>query len=432
MTSRVLVSVSKRSSRGVSRWASRAQDLLSQNKSGNITEQLHRELENRLMSFLDRRAIDSDTLAALLAAYTVLILTGATGNGLVCLAVARRPKMRTARNLLIVNLAAADLLLCLFTMPFSLVEIALKFWPLGGITCKLVAGLQATSVFVSTLSITAIAIDRYLVIVYPTKQSWCFSALVGMPLIWLLALLLSVPMFVYRVVDPIDLPDPERGTFVHLEYCVEHWPIEEGRFYYSIFAIVFQYFMPITTVTAAYASICRRLRVRLVAKAGPLNQSAPRQQHDKRRMQRTNVLLVAIAAIFAASWLPLHILNLVADSTPSLTEDSRLYRVYFACCHMAGMSSACSNPLLYGWLNDNFRREFRRILSTCCPRLRARRASTTGPPSESRPATGQALVLFRRQRPQTQDTCLDAAGGAAMPRPETGDQYETLVVISPQ
>ncbi|KAL3183166.1 hypothetical protein MRX96_006935 [Rhipicephalus microplus] len=376
--------------------------LLSQNKSGNDTAELHRQLERRLLSFLDRRAIDTDTLAALLAAYTLLILTGATGNGLVCLAVARRPKMRTARNLLIVNLAAADLLLCLFTMPFSLVEIALKIWPLGGTTCKLVAGLQATSVFVSTLSITAIAIDRYLVIVYPTKQHWCFSALVGMPLIWLLALLLSVPMFMYRVLDHIELPDPARGTVVHLEYCVEHWPVEEGPL------------------------LLLHLLNRVPPRLGPLNQSAPRQQHDKRRMHRTNVLLVAIAAIFAASWLPLHILNLVADSTPSLTADSRLYRVYFACCHMAGMSSACSNPLLYGWLNDNFRREFRRILSTCCPRLRTRRASATGPPSESRPLTGQALVLFRRQqRPHTQDTCVEAA-----PPQPAEDQYETLVVLS--
>lgn len=29
---------------------------------------------------------------------------------------------------------------------------------------------------------------------------------------------------------------------------------------------------------------------------------------------------------------------------------------------MIGMSSACSNPLLYGWLNENFRKEFKEIL----------------------------------------------------------------------
>lgn len=36
--------------------------------------------------------------------------------------------------------------------------------------------------------------------------------------------------------------------------------------------------------------------------------------------------------------------------------------IAYAVCHMMGMSSACSNPLLYGWLNDNFRKEFNDIL----------------------------------------------------------------------
>ena len=38
---------------------------------------------------------------------------------------------------------------------------------------------------------------------------------------------------------------------------------------------------------------------------------------------------------------------------------------------MVGMSSACINPLLYGWLNENFRNEFLEIFnifkSAFCP-----------------------------------------------------------------
>jgi len=33
-------------------------------------------------------------------------------------------------------------------------------------------------------------------------------------------------------------------------------------------------------------------------------------------------------------------------------------------CHLLVLGSACFNPLLYGWLNDNFRREF--IKALCC------------------------------------------------------------------
>ena len=89
------------------------------------------QLKNLLQRKAMNRAINEDALIVLLILYVILIVTGATGNGLVCVAVARKPSMRTARNVFIINLAISDLILCLFTMPFSLVEIALKFWPLG-------------------------------------------------------------------------------------------------------------------------------------------------------------------------------------------------------------------------------------------------------------------------------------------------------------
>ena len=81
--------------------------------------------------FTQSKAIDDTSLIILTAAYAVLIIVGVTGNGLVCAAVARKPTMRTGRNVYIINLAVSDLLLCLITMPFSLVEISVKFWPLG-------------------------------------------------------------------------------------------------------------------------------------------------------------------------------------------------------------------------------------------------------------------------------------------------------------
>ncbi len=44
--------------------------------------------------------------------------------------------------------------------------------------------------------------------------------------------------------------------------------------------------------------------------------------------------------------------------------------IIYATCHLIGMSSACANPFLYGWFNDNFRTEFICIIITpfqlCC------------------------------------------------------------------
>ena len=46
--------------------------------------------------------------------------------------VARNAAMRTARNVFIVNLAVSDLMLCLITMPLTLVEILYQTWQVCG------------------------------------------------------------------------------------------------------------------------------------------------------------------------------------------------------------------------------------------------------------------------------------------------------------
>ncbi|XP_013784621.1 neuropeptide F receptor-like [Limulus polyphemus] len=327
------------------------------NSTNNISEI---QLIAKLQRFVSNRAVDYPSLIGLLVAYVVLIITGATGNGLVCMAVARKPQMRSARNVFIINLAISDLILCLFTMPFSLIEIVLKFWPLGLLTCKLVAALQATSIFVSTISITAIALDRYKVIVYPTQQSCTpIHAVSTLTSIWVIALFLSSPLFIFRTVDHVHVGLPWLDS---VDYCLERWPMKNGRFVYSVFSMVFQYALPILIVTIAYARICRKLRQRIVNRSSTLE---TKQQRDKQRMKKTNVLLISIALIFGISWLPLNILNVVTDFYYPFQDDS-VFRIVFACCHMAGMSSACSNPLLYGWLNDNFRKEFNEIFSSTC------------------------------------------------------------------
>nr|XP_045591212.1 neuropeptide F receptor-like [Procambarus clarkii] len=126
----------------------------------NISSSLDEEI---LKKFQRNRRVNDAAYYALIVVYSLLIILGSTGNSLVVVAVIRKPAMRTARNVFIINLAISDLLLCLVTMPLTLVELLSLYWPLGNhpFLCKLVGTLQATSIFVSTISITAIALDRY-------------------------------------------------------------------------------------------------------------------------------------------------------------------------------------------------------------------------------------------------------------------------------
>ncbi|XP_070142898.1 neuropeptide F receptor isoform X2 [Drosophila kikkawai] len=331
--------------------------------------------------YLSNRAVDSPWYHMLITMYGVLILFGALGNTLVVIAVVRKPIMRTARNLFILNLAISDLLLCLVTMPLTLMEILSKYWPYGScsILCKTIAMLQALCIFVSTISITAIAFDRYQVIVYPTRDSLQFvGAVTILACIWALALLLASPLFIYKEMINTETPQllQQIGLQDRIPYCIEDWPSSNGRFYYSIFSLCVQYLVPILIVSVAYFGIYNKLKSRITVVAVQAS-SAQRKVERGRRMKRTNCLLISIAIIFGVSWLPLNFFNLYADMQRPVMTQKML--VAYAVCHMIGMSSACSNPLLYGWLNDNFRKEFQELLCRCSePTNVALNGHTTG------------------------------------------------------
>ncbi|KAE8740059.1 Neuropeptide F Receptor, partial [Frankliniella occidentalis] len=223
-------------------------------------------------------------------------------------------------------------------------------------------------------------------------------------MIWMVSLLLASPLFIFRHLQVHDIVD------MQIVYCNEQWPIKEGGAYYSLFSLIFQYVFPIVIVTLAYSRICKKLRYRYVnssaskrntglpvpthttsttassgccAPPAPVKEQAARPKpKDDRRIKRTNALFISIALIFGISWLPLNIFNLTmdishlylssgedgdaqADRQPdSLFGGNRQAMVVtYALCHMMGMSSACTNPMLYGWLNENFRKEFREILN---------------------------------------------------------------------
>lgn len=87
------------------------------------------------------------------------------------------------------------------------------------------------------------------------------------------------------------------------------------------------------------------------------------------RNKRTMWILSSIAVVFALSWLPLTLFTLLVEFQPHLIDSSDALYKAFAIVHMMAMSTTCTNPLLYGWLNTNFRRDISGICRQmwyCC------------------------------------------------------------------
>ena len=163
----------------------------------------------------------------LIIAYLLIILFGVLANGVIVYIICATKKLRTARNMFIVNLSVSDLIMCLICMPSTLVKLLLKNWPLGDAMCRLIPWLQAVNVFASTMTITAIALDRYHVIVYPgqikdsTKKWGAFTTIL---LIWFASVLVGLPLLVYS-----QLETKEYIHFVTFTMCLEVWPSDTAR-----------------------------------------------------------------------------------------------------------------------------------------------------------------------------------------------------------
>ena len=94
-------------------------------------------------------------------------------------------------------------------------------------------------------------------------------------------------------------------------------------------------------------------------------------KYELNRRRKMNVLLACIAFIFAISWLPLNLFNILSDSRMSIIKADHFYYILNAVCILFGMSSAVSNPILYGVLNENFKREYTKFFSKFFKKLLA-------------------------------------------------------------
>ncbi|XP_047112320.1 prolactin-releasing peptide receptor-like [Schistocerca piceifrons] len=295
--------------------------------------------------------IYNDAVQALFCVvYTTIFVLGLAGNALVVAVVARNRAMHTVTNVFIGNLALSDVLLCALCVPFTPLYTFLGSWVFGGALCRAVVLAQGTSVYTSTLTLTSIAVDRFFVIVHPFRPrmrlSTCAWSLAG---IWLFSALATLPYGLYTVLRA------EHGYY----YCEESWPSERARLAYGAVTAAAQFALPFAVSAFCYVRVSLRLGRR--ARHKPGCRSARRDDADRERKRRTNRMLVAMVAIFGLSWMPLTVLNLANDVFTSFGT-WRYFNLCFFLVHALAMSSTCYNPFLYAWMNDNFRKEFRRVL----------------------------------------------------------------------
>ncbi|CAG9766133.1 unnamed protein product [Ceutorhynchus assimilis] len=301
----------------------------------------------------------------------MVFVLGLLGNILVCVAVYRNHSMRTVTNYFIVNLAVADALVILFCLPFSVVWDVTSTWWFGTAMCKIVSNIQNVSVTVSILTLTFISIDRWYAICYPLAfRSTTGKAKTAIGIIWVIAFVCEIPETIYLVAEPYE------EFKIYLTQCTPTWD-DKTDIVFMIVRMAMFYFFPLILMSIAYIQIIRILWSNTEsnqatlpanstgsgsANAFSMNMNSSTEGQLKSRKKAAK-MLVAVVAMFALCFLPVHVISILRLTTELTNSDGN--RALSSISHWLCYANSAVNPIIYNFMSGKFRQEFKSAFFQC-------------------------------------------------------------------
>ena len=94
-------------------------------------------------------------------AYLLILLAAFLGNLMLCVAVYKTRALRNLQNYYLVSLAVTDISSAVLCMPLTLAVLMTGRWPFGEFVCQVQASLIFILSVVSLVTLTMIAVNRY-------------------------------------------------------------------------------------------------------------------------------------------------------------------------------------------------------------------------------------------------------------------------------
>lgn len=290
--------------------------------------------------------------------YGCNFVIGIVGNSMVVAVIYCYMKLKTVANIFVLNLAISDLTF-LITLPMWATFTATGYhWPFGGFLCKASAGLAIFNLYTSIFFLTALSIDRYLAIVHPMRSRRFRTvryASVTCVAIWIFAFVLSVPTAVTR--DVHNIANSNSTVCGILHSSIENVMRLRFLLAISLMKSLLGFLVPFVIIITCYFLIGRAL---LGAKH--IQKSSRSRDDEVLRM-----LGAAVLAFFLC-WTPhqvFHLMQLLTQLT--LIKNCAIIDIIdtalpFTIC--IAYFNSCVNPIVYGFVGRNFRKNLLRLL--CC------------------------------------------------------------------
>ncbi|XP_074444535.1 pyroglutamylated RF-amide peptide receptor isoform X2 [Larus michahellis] len=259
------------------------------------------------------------------------------GNCLVLYVVTRSKAMRTVTNIFICSLALSDLLIAFFCVPFTMLQNISSNW-LGGIV-------------------------------------WLLAVIVGSPM-WHVQRLEVKYDFLYEKVYVC---------------CLEEWASPIYQKIYTTFILVILFLLPLMLMLFLYTKIGYELWIKKRVGDASVLQTIHGSEMSKisRKKKRAIVMMVTVVFLFAVCWAPFHVIHMMIEYSNFEKEyDDVTVKMIFAIVQIIGFFNSICNPIVYAFMNENFKKNF---LSAICFCIVKENASPTR-------QLGNSGITMRRQK----------------------------------
>ncbi|KAF7637095.1 G_PROTEIN_RECEP_F1_2 domain-containing protein [Meloidogyne graminicola] len=357
--------------------------------------QPYTEIDNETMFFLkfyeETRSFERLVGIIIPSIFALFALFGLVGNLLVVI-VALNRQMRNSTNTLIIGLTCSDLMFLTLCIPFTAIDYAFPIWVLPTWMCPLINYLQHSSAYFSVWTLTLMAADRFLAVVFPvesmtlrTPKNTFFVLLIVYTVILFSQIQVGRIHGVYTYTFIME----QRSTCAIVSIAQGLATVSEARLYFFSFNI-FGYCLPLGITCVLYYLMLKRL---WYAPFRPINndnntkasipntkisslftnnserakislRSRPETIKAKRKVTR---LVLCVVIIWAVCWFPL---NLCFFASGIIYPDTLVLRggkpivVIQIFSQVLAYCNSTLNPILYPLVSENFRKGFLRVLST--------------------------------------------------------------------
>uniref|UniRef100_A0A8C8RJX6 Thyrotropin-releasing hormone receptor n=1 Tax=Pelusios castaneus TaxID=367368 RepID=A0A8C8RJX6_9SAUR len=303
-----------------------------------------------------------------ISVFLVLVICGAgiVGNVMVVLVVLTTREMKTPTNCYLVSLAAADLMVLVAAGLPNISDSLAGTWIYGHAGCLGITYFQYLGINVSSCSITAFTVERYIAICHPMRAQTMCTVSRAKRIIAFVWICTSVYCMLWFFLVDINVNKSQ-----HLEcgYKVSR------NLYLPIYLLDFALFFvtPLVVATMLYGLIGRILFSSPIPHQVTATPEPWRRRSGKEKngvdpqgskwfpgtfhSRKVTKMLAVVVILFALLWMPYRTLVLVN----SFMDHPFLDPWFILFCRVCIYTNSAINPVVYNLMSQKFRAAFRRL-----------------------------------------------------------------------